>query len=413
LQAVARHPSLSIAADALPYSIFARLYERLATFQGDVVPFHIGDTYLDPPELSRLGALGFRTDSEPELYRYAPPSGDGDLIDALVDKVRRQNQMTFADASCVQITCGATHALSCCMRAVLDPGDEILVLAPYWPLIRGIAKSCSVRPVEVPFSASELAQPGVDPEAVIERHVSGRTTAIYVCNPNNPDGKVLSHAQLGAIARVAERHHLWVLSDEVYEDIVYDDLQHTSISTLPGMAERTMTAFSFSKSYGQAGLRVGYVVAPAPTAAAVRKMVNHTVYCVPRAVQRAALAAITSGAPHLADVRARYQQARDLALARVVPPCPTPRGCTYLFLDLSRWMRPGDDCALVGAGGPSVLERMAEAGLLLAPGIAFGANYGNWARLCFSSVPEERLIEGIDRLNGVLARMEADADAGD
>jgi aspartate/methionine/tyrosine aminotransferase len=405
---LARHPSLSVAADALPYSIFARLYERLARYQGDVIPFHIGDTHLDPPEASRLGALGFATSGEPELYRYSAASGDASLIDALVDKVRTDNEMEFAHADNIQIVCGATHALSCSMRAVLDPGDELLVLSPYWPLIRGIAKSCSVVPVEVPY----LAETEGDLEEQLERHLTGRTAALYVCNPNNPDGKVLSHAELAAIARVAERHHLWVLSDEVYEKFLFDGLQHTSIATLPGMAGRTMTAFSFSKSYGQAGLRVGYVVGPAGAVGAVRKMSNHTVYSVPRAMQRAALAALQQGDAFLADARARYQDARDLALDTIEVPCPVPRGCTYLFLDLGRWVAPTDDCTLVGGDGPSVLERLAEAGLLLAPGVAFGSDFGNWARLCFSSVPRDRLAEGIARLNQVLSSFEQRASTG-
>jgi aspartate/methionine/tyrosine aminotransferase len=400
---LAKHPALSVAADALPLSIFARLYERLARFEGDVVPFHIGDTYLAPPEGSRLGSLGFSAGNEPALYQYSSPVGDPLLVEALVDKVRARNAMTFAEARNVQLTCGATHALSCSMRAVMDPGDEMLLLSPYWPLIRGIAKSCSVVPVEVPFGWDRLRLAGpVDVEALIEEHITERTASIYVCNPNNPDGKVLTAAELDAIARVAIRHDLWVLADEVYEHFIYDGRSHTSIATLPGMAERTLTAFSFSKSYGQAGLRAGYVVGPADATEAIRKMVNHTVYCVPRAVQRAALAAVVGGARFLDDARQRYQHARDVAVARVQAPCAVPQACTYLFLDLGAWMGPNDDCALVGADGPSVLERIAEAGLLLAPGISFGRAYGNWARLCFSSVPEERLVEGLDRLNRAL-----------
>ncbi|HUH04410.1 MAG TPA: pyridoxal phosphate-dependent aminotransferase [Kofleriaceae bacterium] len=405
---MAKHPALSVASDALPLSIFARLFERLARFEGDVVPFHIGDTYLAPPEASRLGALGFSTGDEPGLYQYSSPTGDTGLVDALVDKVRRINRMSFAGSHSVQLTCGATHALSCSMRAVMDPSDEMLLLSPYWPLIRGIAKSCSVVPVEVPFGWDRLRQGGpVEVAAMIEPYITARTAAIYVCNPNNPDGKLLTGAELDAIVQVAVRHNLWVLADEVYEHFIYDGLEHRSIATLPGMAERTLTAFSFSKSYGQAGLRAGYVVGPGDAVEAIRKMVNHTVYSVPRAVQRAAHAALVGGDSFLDDARERYQRARDLAAARVQAPCAVPQGCTYLFLDLGAWMGPNDDCSLVGADGPSVLERIAEAGLLLAPGVAFGRAYGNWARLCFSSVPEPRLIEGIDRLNRALEALPA------
>jgi len=404
VRGVGKHPALSVAADMLPLSIYQRLYERVGSFQGDVVPLHIGDTCLAPPADARLGALGFATEGQLELYRYAPPSGDVALVEGLVAKLRARNQLGFVGPANVQISCGATHALSASMRALLDPGQEILLLSPYWPLIRGIALSVSAQPVEVPFSHRLLAEPGVDPEALLEERITPRTAAIYLCNPNNPDGKVYDHDELAAVARVAERHHLWVLADEAYEYFVYDGRQHLSIAGLPGMAGRTLTAFTFSKSYAQAGLRVGYVVGPEDAVAAVRKMVNHTVYGVPRAMQRAALAALDTGEPFLAEARQRYQAARDLALARVQAPCVAPQGGTYLFLDLGQWVGD-DDCALIAEDGPSVLERIAEAGVLLSPGMAFGQGFSRWARLCFISVTEQRLVEGIDRLNRVLAEL--------
>lgn len=405
-----KHPSLSTAADALPLSIFQRLYERLGRFPGgEVVPLHIGDTYLPPPAPARLGALGFTEDAQVDLYRYAPPAGDAALVEALVAKLRRYNGLSFASAENVQITCGATHALSTSLRAILDPGDEIVLLSPYWPLIRGIALSISVRPVELPFSHRLLGQPGADPEALLESRIGPRTRALYMCNPNNPDGKVYSHEELAAIARVAERHHLWVIADEAYEHFVYDGRSHLSIASLPGMAARTLTVFTFSKSFAQAGLRVGYVVGPNDAIAAVRKMVNHTVYGVPRAMQRAALAAIEDSDGFLADVRQRYQAARDLALSLVQAPCTCPQGSTYLFLDLGEWIGAADGCALISLDGPSVLERLAEAGVLLAPGMAFGEGYARWARLCFTAVPQKLLVEGIERLNRVLAGVSSGA----
>jgi aspartate/methionine/tyrosine aminotransferase len=401
-----KHPSLSTAADALPLSIFQRLYERLARFPGgEVVPLHIGDTCLAPPVPARLGNLGFGSDGQVDLYRYAPPAGDGALVEALVAKLRAENRLAFAAADSVQITCGATHALSTSLRAILDPGDEILLLSPYWPLIRGIALSVSARPVDLPFSQRLLREPGLDPEALIEERVGPRTRALYMCNPNNPDGKVYSEAELAAIARVAERHGLWVLSDEAYEHFVYDGRRHVSIASLPGMAARTLTVFTFSKSFAQAGLRVGYVCGPVDAVAAVRKMVNHTVYGVPRAMQAAALAALTGGRGFLDEARQRYQAARDLALSKVAAPCVAPQGGTYLFLDLGEWIGEGDSCALISLDGPSVLERLAEAGVLLAPGSSFGEGCGRWARLCFSAVPEPLLVEGIERMNRVLAAM--------
>lgn len=393
---MARHPQLSAAAEVLPTSIFTRLMERLARFEGDVIPLQIGDTHLPPPEASRLGALGFSAEHDPELYAYSKPRGDDALIEAVVEKVRRDNGMGFVRAENVQITAGATHALSCSMRAVLDPGDHLLVMAPYWPLIRGIAQSCGVVPVEVPVSQTLLADPDTDVEALLEPYVTPATRGIYLCSPNNPDGKVFTHAELRDIAKVVLRHGLWVLSDEVYERFVYDGMSHQSMATIPGMAEHTLTAFSFSKSYAQAGLRVGYVVGPSDAIDAVRKLANATVYSISRAMQRAALAALRTGEPFLVQARERYQKARDIALEGLGMPTAVPQGSTYLFLDLTPWLG-GSNSSL------SLLERMADAGLLLAPGQAFGRDYGRWARLCFTAVEEDRLREGLERLRRVLS----------
>ncbi len=379
---------MSAASEAVPSSIFARLYERLSRFQGDVIPLQIGDTYLPPPVL--LPELDFAVGGR-ELYAYAPPQGWPPLCARLVEKVRTKNKIPIAMDG-VQVTCGATHALACAVGALLDPGDEMILMTPHWPLIKGIAQSRSVVPIEVPFTQPILE--GQDPEEILEGVVTPKTTAIYLCTPNNPDGLVLDDRMLGAIAHVAEHHDLWVLSDEVYEDYVYDG-KHRSFATLPGMAERTITVFSFSKSYAQAGLRVGYAAGPSAAMAGIRKMANHSVYNVPQAMQKAALAALDKGPPFLEATRQRYHATRDRVHSMIQAPCNKPNGSTYFWLDLRRWA-PDDGCAL------DVLEKFAEAGVLLAPGAPFGELYSRWARLCFSAVDDARLDEGIARINRVL-----------
>jgi N-succinyldiaminopimelate aminotransferase len=390
---VATFPRLASAAESLPLSIFARLYERLARFTGDVIPLQVGDTYLLPAEPARLEAQKWTEIAARELYAYAPPAGWPPLVAAIIAKLARRNRIDVGPGG-VQVTCGATHALACSVGAVLDPGDELILLTPHWPLIKGIAQSRSVIPVEVPYTLPLVEDPGLDPVALIEAAVTPRTAAIYVSSPNNPDGIVLDPRMLAAVVEVARRHDLWILSDEVYEEYVYD-VPHVSIASLPGAAARTITVFSFSKSYAQAGLRVGYAVGPEPVIAALRKMANHSVYNVPQAMQRAAHAALVGGDEFLAGARAHYRQARDLAHARLTAPSRLPQGSTYLFVDL-RAHSGGGDCI-------GVLERIAEAGVLLAPGSAFGARYDGFARLCFTAADPDRLVVGIDRINHVLA----------
>lgn len=324
----------------------------------------------------------------PELYAYGSAAGWAPLIDAIVIKAQRKNRIGAASVN-VQLACGATHALSCAVQALCDPGDELILLTPHWPLIRGIALASNVVPIEV-CVANE--QP---PDELAERlaaAITERTSAIYLATPNNPDGAMLSVQKLEAIAQLAVDRRLWLLSDEVYEDYGYD-AEHVSIAALPAAADRTVTVFSFAKSYGQAGLRVGYALAPDRIAATLTKLVNHSVYNVPVAMQQAALGAMRAGTSFLAKARSSYRAARDRARARLAAPSECPAGGAYLWVDFRRWTN--DDCL-------PILERCAAAGVLLAPGTAFGATCGGFARLCFTGVTAERLDEGIDRINAVV-----------
>ncbi len=377
---MARFPELSAAGNSVPASIFAKLREHLARYAGDVIPLQIGDTHLRPP----VALEDFGWGDAAELYAYGAPAGWAPLVEAIAAKARAKNAIEVSEAG-VQVACGATHALSCAVQALCDRGDELILVTPHWPLIKGMAIGHGVVPVEVPW--------GPDLPALLERAVTPRTAAIYIATPNNPDGAMLGALEIAAIAGVADRHDLWILADEVYEDYGYE-ASHVSIAAHPVARRRTVTVFSFAKSYAQAGLRVGYALAPDPVAAAIRKLVNHSVYNVPVAMQRAALGAMRSGAPFLTAARECYRLARDRARARLVAPAACPPGGAYLWVDFSRWS--GDDCM-------PVLERVAERGVLLAPGSAFGDACQRFARLCFTGVDEARLDEGVDRINAVLA----------
>ena len=196
-------------ATAVPASIFARLREHLAKFPGDVIPLQIGDTHLPPP--ARLDELAWSAISPAELYAYGSPNGWAPLVEAIRDKVATHNRIGITTAG-IQVTCGATHALSCAVQALCDPGDELILMTPHWPLIRGIALGFNVVPVEVPFGDLAAAEAAITP----------RTSAIYFATPNNPDGAMLSTQALGDLAQLAVRRGLWILSDEVYEHYGYD-----------------------------------------------------------------------------------------------------------------------------------------------------------------------------------------------
>jgi N-succinyldiaminopimelate aminotransferase len=366
--------------DAIPGAIFSPLADRIREHPGPLFPLHVGDSWMEPCPGARMEDLA--SGSNPGLHRYADTRGVAPLVDALVDKLGARNGIV-CERDQVLVTAGATGGLAAAVGACVSPGEEVLILAPYWPLIRGIVQSWRAEPVEVPFFDR------VDsPEAAVaaaRARTSERTVALYVSTPSNPTGRVIPGDQLEALADWARREGLWILSDEVYEDYVYEG-EHVSIGRFA--PERTLSVFSFSKAYAMAGNRVGYLAGPAEPVAAARKVATHSVYHPPTAGQVGALAALTGGDEWLERARASHAAAGREA-ARVLGLDP-PEGGTFLFLDVGARL---DERGLWG-----FLEDCLEDGVLLAPGGSCGADHASWVRLCFTAAPPEEVATAVGRL---------------
>jgi aspartate/methionine/tyrosine aminotransferase len=400
-------PSLSTTAARIRAPVFADLQariDRLASRGIELVPLQIGDTWLAPPaEAERV--LADLDAKDASIYRYGPTAGVAALREAVAVVVRRHGVEVDADNE-VLIGNGGTHALFCVARAVLDPGDEVLLASPYWPLAPGIFTSCGAMPIDVPLTQRLYADPNVDAGAVFAAAIGPRTKALYLISPNNPDGKVLTRRDLESIAAVAQKHDLWVFSDEVYADTVFEG-EHVSIASLAGMRDRTIVLHSMSKSHALAGCRVGFAVAPAPVVASARRVSTHSGFNVSVVMQRAALAALgDAGFPRSA--KETYRDARDRAL-RAFDGAPVKvhraEGATYLFLDFTPAFAAMDPASLGTRPLLALLERAVDRGVLLTPGDAFGAGYESCARLCTTAVPADRVVVGIERLLDALEAM--------
>jgi N-succinyldiaminopimelate aminotransferase len=324
-----------------------------------------------------------RVDLHPGMHRYSETQGLPALVDAIVEKLRTRNLLP-CERSSVLVTAGATGALGAGIGMLAAPAEEILMLAPYWPLIPGIARAFRAVPVDVPFYDRVDSAPAAV-EAVRAR-ITPRSVALYVSTPSNPTGRVLPAAWLEALAELAREEGLWLLSDEVYEAYVYSG-RHVSIGRFA--PERTLTAFSFSKTYGMAGNRTGYLTGPPEAIAQARKISTHTFYAAPTAGQLAALRALQHGEAWVCETRTAYQRAGlDAAAVLGLPP---PEGSCFLFFNLSG-----------GAGDADVfrfLEDCLDDGVVLAPGLSCGQDYAGWVRLCFTSMPPEETAEAVRLLS--------------
>jgi len=354
-----------------------------------VYPLHVGDTYLEPLPAARAEAQ--RSEDLPRLHNYAQVQGEPLLLDAIARKLLRRSGLTVERAA-IQVMSGATAAFGVIANALLSPGDEVLLPAPFWPLIRGAVRLRGAVAVEVPLY-TRLAEPGFDPVAALEACITPRTVALYLNSPHNPTGATLGRALCERLVALAAKHDLWLLTDEVYEDLWYGSEPPVSIWALPGACGRAIATHSVSKAYGLAGARVGYTHGPAEIMPVIRGVQTFFTYCAPRPMQRGAARALDEGDDWLAEARKAYALAARRAADALS--LPHPEGGTFLFFDTRLHRRAGE-------GTLAFLARAAAAGVMLTPGSAAGGHYADWARLCYTSVPPHELDDALARLRSVL-----------
>lgn len=327
---------------------------------------------------------------------YPDQRGERPLREALVEKLARENGIT-AHVDDITVTAGGTHGLFLAMQALLAAGDELLVLSPHWmaiPKLVGFVDGASYRsfPAYLELQSEQWTAAAFADQ--LRATLRPNTRGIYFNTPNNPTGVVLTPEQLAAIATVALERDLWVISDEAYEHLLYDGAVHHSIAALPGMAERTMSVFTFSKSYAMTGWRVGYVVTPPPMRSVMGPLLAfYTTHGVFPAAQWAALAAVTGPQTEVLRMRDAYDERRRLLLAGLSG-CgamfvPTPRGAFYVFANIAVARADRDVWALV--------EEWLTLGVAALPGSAFGPAFGDWVRLALCTRRDD-VIEAARRL---------------
>ncbi len=390
-----RFPLVAPTVAAIPGSVYSKLSHRLAGYRGEIYPLSVGDTWMEPPVGCRME--DFRVADHPGMHRYAGVQGLPELVERLAERVGSRSGAATASEN-VLMTTGATGGLSTVAGAIVAPGDEVLILAPYWPLISGIVRSFHGTPVPVPFLVAPdpaFALPDSAESAVeqVARYQTDRTIALYLSTPNNPSGLAIPRAWIEALVAWACREDLWLIADEVYEDYLYLGEQ---TYTRPLAPERTFAAHSFSKAFGMAGNRCGYIVGPAATMANLRKVSTHGFYSTPTASQLAALAALSpAGDAWIANAHALYRETGAKAAARLG--VSAPEGSTFLFLDVAEHLVHDDGREPENQGLEGFLGDCVEQGLLLSPGPSFGP-YPTHLRVCFTAAPPEVVERGVEIL---------------
>ena len=374
-------PPSSIAS-TMPVSRIREIME-LAWEDPEVIHLEVGEPDFPTPEhVVEAAYEAARTGHT----RYAPNAGLPELREALADKVTRRNRYE-ANPDQVLVTQGGIQALYLVLLALLEPGDEVMLPDPAWPNFRMIAHLLGARVLPYPLVSQGDFLPRLED---LERLVTPRTRAILVNTPSNPLGTVVPRELVEPLLEFARRQDLWYISDEVYDEIVFDDA-FVSAGAVADASDRLVSVYSFSKVYAMTGWRVGYLVAPPDLAKLLTGMQEPIVSCVNTPAQLAALAAVTGPQDIVREMRESYQERRDELLEileRGNLSSSQPSGAFYVWTDISAANVPSMDFAR------SLIEREHVA---VAPGSAFGDLGEGYVRLSLASSRED-LLDGASRL---------------
>jgi aspartate aminotransferase len=384
--------------DSVPVSAIIKIRDLMHTVKD---PFRLdqGDVSFDAPDTVKQAMAKAITENK---THYLPTTGVPRLRQLLAEKMRHANGIPIGSDEEIVPSNGGTHGIWAIMHALFEPGDEVIVPDPEWPATMAIAIAAKATPVSVPLYEHLGWRWDLDE---LEKAITPRTCAIYVNTPNNPSGGVMTRGDLERIAEIAKARDLWVLSDEAYEHVIFKG-EHVSIASLPGMYERTVPIYTFSKSYAMTGLRLGYFAIHDKTLRdRAIKVIAYTTNNVNSVVQYGGIGALEGSQDCIARFQAELKARRDLFYTGLADAAPNilygepPDGAFYAFVKINP-----DWASDTGITAPSLSWAMAEhliknARIGCVPGVDFGPRAEGYLRLCFGRERSE--------LTAALASMKA------
>lgn len=365
------------------------MYARAAAITDpsrDIIHLELGSPYADTPEAIKQATIKAIKDGK---VHYSDLQGLPHLRAALANKLTSYNGLDYSAGEIV-VTNGLTHASYAAFMALLDEGDEAILLEPYYPQHVGKIELAGAKVVFAPFDAENGYT--INPD-LIEAKITSRTKMIVLVNPCNPTGRVFTRDELQALADLAIKHDLLVISDEVYEEILFDSSEHVSIASLPGMRDRTVSMYAFTKSYAMDGWRIGYLATSAEIISGILKITANDVTHVNTFIQEGAYEAVVNQADALAELVEQDRIKRDLVVSRLNQmagvKCSMPEATIYAFADIRATGRTSQQLA------EEILEK---ANVAVEAGSFYGPAGEGYLRVCFGSQSKERLEEAMDRL---------------
>ena len=374
---------------ALPPSGIRKFFD-LVNSMDDVISLGVGEPDFTTPWTIRESGI---YSLERGHTAYTSNLGTPALRRAICDYVEKNYHVAYDFQKECLVTIGVSEALDLAFRMLLSPGDEVIYTEPCY--VSYPAEICMAHGVPVPVTTRVENEFAVEPED-IERAITPRTKAILLNFPCNPTGAVMPADKLRAVAKIAEKYDLCVLTDEIYSELNYDD-EHISIASLPGMKERTIFLHGFSKAFAMTGWRVGYVCAPEGMISAMMRIHQYAIMCAPTVAQEAALEAIRNGGDAMREMRESYRARRDFIVKGLNDAgleCLMPHGAFYAFASVKN----------TGMSSEEFAEKLLRAEhVAVVPGEAFGPGGQGFVRCCYATGADE-LREALCRIKRFLNR---------
>ena len=377
--------ALSVVSQAVTPSPIREMFNRALGMEG-VIRFTVGEPDFPTPDHIVDAAVAALRRGE---HKYTPNAGILPLRQAIAQRTNQTHRLEYAPAEEIIVTTGGMEALLLTMMTILDPGDEVLLGDPSWTNYSRQVLICSAAPRFVQVDAAHDFL--FAPEA-LEAAITDKTKAVIINSPANPTGSIGSREVLERLANIIIRHDLWVISDEVYRELVYDGNAVFSMAMLPGMRERTVVVNSFSKTYAMTGWRVGYALGPACIIGNMVKLQENVSACVNSAAQYGALAALEGPREPVDRMVRAYGKRRQMVLDGLASlpglSCYAPQGAFYALVDISATGMKAEAFAM---------DLLEKARVIVVPGHAFGDTSDKYVRLSFAA-SEETIREGIRRI---------------
>jgi aspartate aminotransferase len=386
-------PSPTLAVDARA--------KELAAKGEQIINFGVGEPDFDTPEHIKAAAAEAMARG---MTKYTPVPGTVELRKAICEKLRRENGLEYSPEEVV-VSCGAKHSLYNALQVLVEEGDEVIVPAPYWVSYVEQVKLAGGRPVVVETEAANDFK--LRPEELFAA-LSPRTRLLILNTPSNPTGSVYTREELAALAAVAVEAGVWVLSDEVYEKLVYDGNTHVSIAALGAeIKAQTVVVNGVSKAYAMTGWRIGYAAAPAPVARAMADLQSHSTSNPTSIAQAAALAALRGPQEPVAEMIAAFAARRTYILERLAGisgiNCRKPAGAFYVFPDVSGYFGRRHGNRTIRNATDLAAFLLDEAKVAVVPGAAFGDD--RFIRFSYAA-SLEKIAAGMDRFAAALTLLE-------